>query len=174
MESCNFFGSFNLRKVVRFNTRNNRCLDNIFTNLDQSLIFSDPVNLSHVSNIIGILFQCKILANRTKTRINFRPITDEELYILYQSVKLISSCGNSSDISIEYKFKMFMDIICDAMEFSFSIKTKIIENNHVQKRQSNWFDDNLKDMREKLKLFISLIKINRILMPKKSVTEYKK
>ena len=60
-----------------------------------------------------------------------------------------------------------MDIICDAVEFFFPIKTKVIEKKYLQKRQSNWFDDNLKDMREKLKLFISLNKIYPILTPKK-------
>ena len=50
---------------------------------------------------------------------------------LYQSVESINfTFVDSPDISIENKFKMFMDIICNAMEFIFPIKTKVID--HVQ------------------------------------------
>ena len=85
------------------------------------------------------------MENRTKTRINFRPITDEGLYTLYQSVE---------SINFTFFYSPFISI----------------ENTHVQKRQSNW----LKDMQEKLKLFTFLNKINPILMLKKYITDYKK
>ena len=174
LELCNFFRSFNLTKTVKFNTRENRCLDNIFTNIDCSLTLSEPVDLTHTSDHKGILFNCYIFNKNPQSRVNYRPITDEGLFTLYNRLE---SCNfdfnNNNNLHIETKFKLFIDTIIQFMESSFPEKSKVIDASRSGK-QNHWFDDNLRVMRERLKFLISLNKNNPILMPKKLVSDYPK
>lgn len=171
---CNLFRAFNLKKTVKFNTRLNRCLDNVFTNIDSLLTSSEPVDLTYQSDHIGILFKYNFISNNSSSRITYKPITDEGLFKLYNTLENQSfQFVVDNSINIEKKFEIFTEVICDAMESSFQQKTKTVNKNH-QTKQRNWFNNNLKDMRERLKFLVSLNKINPTAMPKAVLSNYRK
>lgn len=111
---CNLMESYGLRQMVYFNTRNNACLDNIFTNIGDSLCTVGSVDASHLSDHSGVSFCFQLpCADRDqalngKTRVNFRPITDFGLFQFYNTIER-ADWGFVSDptLDIESRFNVF-------------------------------------------------------------------
>lgn len=174
LELCNFFRSFNLTKTVKFNTRESRCLDNIFTNIDCSLTASEPVDLTHTSDHMGILFKCNILDQNPQTRIIFRPITDEGLFMLYNKLRDYNFAPViNKNLHIDVKFQLFFDILTQTIDSSFPEKSKLVDK-CISSNENQWFDEVLREMREKLQFLISLNKQNPTVTSKKIVSDYRK
>ncbi|XP_050314808.1 uncharacterized protein LOC126749169 [Anthonomus grandis grandis] len=174
LELCNFFRSFNLRKSVRFNTLGNNCLDNVFTNIDCSLLTSEPVDLTHTSDHKGILFKCQVARTNFKTRINYRPITDVGLSTLCNTMSSLDfDIIDNMSLNVDLRFQLFIDSINDAIKFSFPEKSRLLGHDKSP-RVVNWFDGNLRDMRERLRFLVSLHKRDPILVPKEMLSDYRK
>ena len=176
LKLCNFFRSFNLKKTVKFCTRGDRCLDNVFTNIDSTTFpfSSDPVDLTHTSDHRGVFFQCRVVCANPKIRICYRPITEDGLTNLYNNLlKYNFSFVNHGDLDMSLKFKMFIDAITNTINISMPEKSKLVKKG-MSNKSIDWFNNDLREMRERLRFLISLNKRDQIAMPKVIIVEYKK
>lgn len=174
LDLCNMFLSFGLVKTVSFNTRGNACLDNVFVNFDDGLEVH-KCDFSSFSDHDGIIV--KYIANvpNFKSRIVFRPITDQGLFELYNMVEHVA--WNFVDhvfLSPDRKFEMFVEIIQDALDQCFPLKTKLANSGGPPRAVVNWFNDNLCNMRDRLNTLVALNKTNPQLIKSEIVRDYRR
>ena len=111
LQLCNLFGSFGLKQRVTVNTRNDSCLDNMITNLNESSMHASTCDLN-LSDHLGICFSFEhtIKKPASSKRINYRPITNYGLTQLYNYID--NDCWSFLDdpsIDIDTKFENFIN-----------------------------------------------------------------
>lgn len=175
LEVSNLFSTLNLVGVVDFPTRGEAYLDNIFTSAQELIRTTYKVDLQYLSDHDGVFIICEMPRNDSNgVRTNYRPITDEGLLSLYNEIELESwSFVTDDNIDIECKFEMFVNTIAVAMDHCFPQKSRL-QTTNIRKPLINWFNDDLRKMREHLRLIVSINKNNPLLMPVNYVKDYKK
>lgn len=171
---CNLCQSFGLMPIISNNTRENSCLDNIFTNLVSS-DFSARVSNTYLSDHYGIIMQFKSACNvnnNLNTRVNFRPITEHGLLRLYNHINNINwGFVNSLNFDVESKFKIFTEKLTEGMELSFPIKSKLRKN--FNSFRVTWYNEYLKNMRDNLNFLTDMNKQNPSLTTIETVKSYR-
>lgn len=144
----NLFRSFGLTPTTQGNTRIKNCLDNIFTNISLNKYEVNIID-TMFSDHFAIHLQTSIDSKTSNERINYRPVNDEGLaqlnnYLSTQNWYFV----DNSDISIHERFQIFIDLITDAIDIIFPIKSKVINNK--RKQGINWFNNELRELRNQL------------------------
>lgn len=142
---------------IKVNPRFNACLDNIFTNISiasNAIDTFDTYFSDHIS--ITFYFDVETLKPLNKRR-NYRPITDEGLFKLYNRIETVNwGFLSEIDLSLDTKFESFLNILLKSVYECLPIKCKLVSEGCSTKIK--WFHHELAEMRERLKF---LIKINR-------------
>lgn len=174
-ELVSLFSSFGLHQCSYMNTRNNACLDTVFSNINLDRLNSRVLDMQYLSDHNAILVECNMTKVPTsKTQISYRPITNEGLFHLYRNLEAQSwEFVSNEHISIENKFEMFTNIITSNIQHCFPLKTKLVCAGQEGPR-IKWFNKNLGEMRERLKFLTSINKTNPVLVPKQRVIEHRK
>jgi hypothetical protein len=142
---CDFMYSHDLHYIVNFPTRNETCLDNIFTNLHSSGCTVNQFN-THLSDHLSIKLQLKLPKSRlnysTKLQ-NFRPTS------ITNSLSNIdwSFIGGTCDMNT--KFSCFIDLISHHVCINFPEVVVKINNRH-RVNKVKWFDRKLKSVKNTL------------------------
>lgn len=139
--------------MINFATRGLACLDNIFTNIDHADIGTEPFDLGHLSDHTGIIFSYNFLSAHTthQTRFNYRPVTDEGLFLLYNTIEVMKwDFIDNTDIPLDDRFRTFIDIIAGAAEDCFPLKSRVVVDHRQKFERVNWFTNELREMRERL------------------------
>lgn len=152
-------GSFGLLKTVTNSTRGSACLDNVFTNLGTELCSWRTID-PNMSDHLAIAFTVK---NRSlpisNKRIIYRPITEMGLFTLYNHIlKVDWSFINDCNINCDGKFGQFLDVLTKACDASFPEKSRLLSSSHGNTHKINWFNEELKQMREVLRLLTCINK----------------
>lgn len=75
-----FFSLYDLFSTVKFKTRGEATLDNVYVNLNRSNLDISPIALEGISDHSAIVLNTPLkFSNNHSTRINYRPITNEGL-----------------------------------------------------------------------------------------------
>lgn len=173
LQLCNVFESYGLKQTVFTNTRETSCLDNIFTNCESN---STTVKIcdTNLSDHLGISMEIR-QKNKSgqKIRINYRPITD---YGLLQFYSLIEHTNwdfiRDTNGTVEYKSEKFLERISNALDLSFSIKSKLIDTSRNIPKV-NWYNDHLRSMREHLNYLKCVHKTDPNFITKQSINSFK-
>ncbi|VEN51102.1 unnamed protein product [Callosobruchus maculatus] len=146
---CDLFASFGMYPTVKENTRNNSCLDNVFTNINQSYIEVNVFDTSFSDHLAVSFDFTYTYEKQCKTKIMYRPITDEGLFLLHNQIENINwQLLFDQDSNIEEKFSNFLDNIVHCVDSCLPMKSKLVDKSSPPKIY--WFDDELKQLREKL------------------------
>ena len=144
------FSSFGLYPSVKEATRGKNCLDNVFTNIPETT-YEACVGDVTLSDHLGILFQFKQSSSGmgVAARVCYRPITELGLLNFYNKVETVS--WEYIDISddVDLSFTFFVDTLIDAYLDSFELKSKSVATARSS-GASKWFDDSLREMRDRL------------------------
>ena len=107
---------------------------------------------TRLSDHLGIKLECKkgtVKVNNTK--ITYKPITDLGLLVLHNYLSNVSwEFIKEQNISVNDKFENFLDILMQAIDYSFPEKSKL--RNTDSSFRINWFTDELKQKRNTLHL----------------------
>lgn len=174
IDLCNLMCTYGLKQTVFFETRHESCLDNIFTNLGDSLYSTSPVGVSYLSDHQGVLFECDVqvaTASGSGARVVTRPITDLGLFKYYGMIEA-TDWGFAGDrrVDVNQSFGRFLSILVDNFEECFPIKTKQRGNGS----SCSWFDGELRYMRDKLRALHDISRINQRLVSREAVSAYKR
>lgn len=175
---CGVFDSYSLSGLVHFNTRCDACLDNVFVDLEVSSAAVSRCCLAEqfLSDHDGVILSLNIPNNcyRHKQRVAYRPITETGLFDLYGLVEQESwNFVTASNLTVDTKFNMFMNTISDAIKTALPLKSKLIDAGQGKKFPITWFNNDLKNMREQLKLLVRMNKDDPVLMPRETVRGYR-
>lgn len=172
----NLLLSFGLRPTVNFNTRYETCLDNVYTNILEDGCRVQSFNTYGLSDHSGVLFRAFLPGDCKAggTRCSYRPITDEGLFNLCGT---LGECSwdfiATSDLGVEGKFSLFMEIIDNAVDVCFPVKTKILSRGSSRNKVT-WFSDDLREMRDRLHMLSIVSKQNPMLVTKEMVNSYRR
>ena len=175
LELCCFFEAYGLHSKVNFSTRVNSCLDNIFTNFDDSKCSVASHDLYHLSDHEGIIFKFHppLVSRSNQSRIMYRPINEEGKFLFYCKIEEINwDFIDDASLDIQDRFFIFIDTITDVAYSCFPVRTKI--TNSSQKPVVNWFNAELREMRERLHTLYSVRKTYPNLISKEEISSYKK
>lgn len=154
----NIFNSFGFSKTYFGYSRNSHCLDNIFTNINKNNLHVQSMD-TRLSDHLGIHLESNINFKTPLKRINYRPITEQGLPILNTYLENVNwDFIDETDTDVDKKFEMFIMIITDAIENIFPLKSRMINNNN--KPKINWFNDDLRQMRDLLHFLFDFYKRN--------------
>lgn len=147
----NTFSSFGMTALNSEKTRKENCLDNIFVDVELGTCNVGIVN-TRLSDHLGIKLDYRqVSVKNTKTRINFKPITETGLFCLHNYLSNVCwKFVKNQNLCVNQKFKYFLEIITQSIEASFPEKSKLINKNSLFKL--NWFTDELKEKRNMLHL----------------------
>lgn len=174
LQLVNLFESYGLKQTIKDNTRLNSCIDNIFTNIDPEL-YSTTVFNTLLSDHLGITFHFHPIPVNYKSnaRINYRPITENGLFQIYNYVEGLSlHFVDDPSIELENKFQILIDKITEAIEICCPLKSKSI-NSFNSDHKDDWFNDKLKNMRETLHLLCELNQRNSELVSNNELKKFK-
>lgn len=143
-----FINSFGFICSVKEPTRNKNCLDNFLLNFDSfhNTSYTVDTNLSDHKAIVlelDIIKETPIL-----NKIRYRPITQVGLNTLYNNLNIIDwDFVNDKKLNIDEKFHIFLNILVEQIDVAFPVKVKseIPEKSNIQ-----WYNDELREMRENL------------------------
>jgi hypothetical protein len=148
---CDFMYTHGLHYIVNFPTRNETCLDNIFTNLHSSCCSVNQFD-THLSDHLAIKLQLKLPKSKLNhsTRLqNFKPITNFGKFLFYNSLSNINWSFIDESCDANTKFSSFIDLISHHACINFpEVVVKI--NNSYKVNKIKWFDHELKSMRKTL------------------------
>ena len=137
-------------------TRSNSCLDNIFINFCKTSFVSklmEPHLSDHKAQLVSVNLSLSKI-NQTINKI-CRPLTQAGLRTFYDLVEGLSfDFVNSSDCDVDEKFNLFVNTLKYCLECAFPIKTYIVRSD--QGKNISWFNDNLKQMRDRLQFLHEL------------------
>lgn len=155
----NLFESYGLTKTVSSPTRNDACLDNIFVNMDRGTLCVaetvDPCISDHLA--ISLSWEHKSHVSGSKQRIVYRPITELGLLTLYNSVEDVNwQFIDDQNMSCDKRFEEFIYTVVRACEFSFPVKTRMVDRATEGTYELNWFNSELGGMRDWLHFFTRL------------------
>lgn len=170
-----FFNAYNLHPSVNFNTRENACLDNVYINFLKHNLEINPYSLETISDHSGIIVVTPFdLKQNHATRVTFRPITEQNLSSLFNELISINwgQITNSNE-SVEKNFQCFINKITTKIDKCLPTKTKLVKG-HTQGIRVNWFNDGLREMRERLKTLSIINRANPRLVSRETVGSYKK
>lgn len=172
IQVCNLCQSFGLSRSINTNTRGSSCLDNIFTNINTNN-FSAKVSNTNLSDHHGIFFKAiETEPNNNNTRINYRPITEQGLFRLYNYLEKTNWDFINNPLSdIENKFKNFIELLTDAIETNLPIKSKLQKN--FSSLKDTQFSDEIKNMRDKLNFLREINKRNPELITNETVKSFR-
>lgn len=174
LQLCNLFNSFGLKQAIKENTRKSSCLDNIFTNLHNDAFKASTYD-TNLSDHLGIVFSFEhvVKTNKSNKRINYRPITDYGLTQMYNFIEKSSwSFIDDNRLAVDTKFEIFVDLLTTGIDVSFPMKSKSI-NSFKRRGQVEWFNDDLRQMRESLKHLSEINKKNPNLVPNKEIKDFR-
>lgn len=145
----NTFKSFGFSVSYTGFTRNNHCLDTIFTNVNQNNLRTLSVD-TKLSDHLGIHLETNFdFKTPVNKRISYRPIHDQGLSELNNFLgKLNWDFIFNSNIDINNRVITFISILTDSIDAIFPLKSRVV--NSSQKIKIVWFNDNLRRMREHL------------------------
>lgn len=153
------FGSYGLARVVTGPTRGRACLDAIFTNIDINLCLGGIIDLdmSDHQAVFCKLKTCDFSAAFSK-RIIYRPVTEMGLFRLYTHI-LDSDWSfiNDADLDCNKKFELFTEVLANACDISFPEKSRLLDAK-CNAQRVHWFNDELRQMRETLRLLTRMKK----------------
>uniref|UniRef100_A0A6P7GTF4 Uncharacterized protein LOC114342711 n=1 Tax=Diabrotica virgifera virgifera TaxID=50390 RepID=A0A6P7GTF4_DIAVI len=153
VEVCSLFSSFGLSQLVFEPTRGNNCLDNIFLSLDHhdcNLEVVETALSDHCGQLLDFLVPTSG-NDPALVRSVFRPITQKGKCSFFSYVEGLKwEFLKDSDLSAEAKFFAFHNKLSKAFLHSFPEKS--YKKRRDQSRLINWFNDDLKSMRETLYL----------------------
>lgn len=140
--------SFGFSSTISEPTRLNRCLDNFFSNLDRSY-FDSYVMKSHLSDHDSIVFKlCVLLDYERKKFCTVRPVTSGGLFLFNNLIQDLDwGFLDSPDLSLEYKFKFFIESLQELVVNCFPEKKVLCRNNSFTLQ---WFNNDLRSMRNTL------------------------
>lgn len=155
LEVTNLFASFGLIQNNFQNTRDDSCLDNVFSNLGDPKV--EVVNYG-LSDHFGLLVHIKTKEKLTNTQstMKFTPITQHGLSLLQECLRLVdwSFVGNDN-LGTEARFRIFNNIITSNVGKCFK-EIKLISSGNIKGKGIAWFNSELKEHRERLHLLSDL------------------
>lgn len=156
--------TYNLKQMIKTATRGQYCIDNIFLNFNTKVSSASTIetNLSdHLGQILNFkpAYENKNKSKTTYVQKECRPITQMGKLVFFNEVSNISwdfiKCKN---LSVNEKFDRFIENLLNSYLHSFPVK-KITCKPNLSYNQ-NWFNDNLKHMRNQLFFINDLCKKN--------------
>ena len=146
---CNTLKTFGMYSTNDQNTRQMACLDNIF--VSSSVLANVHLDNTLSSDHCGLLAQMTVVSQKTSgERISYRTISDAGIYVLYNTIEQVNwKFIYDSELNVDFKTNEFIKILCDAIEYCFPTKTKLVFKN---KPLVNWYTQELHSMREHLHL----------------------
>lgn len=173
---CIFFEAYGLHWSINFPTRGHVCLDNIFTNIEHEDSRSELLPLYHMSDHNGIIFEFEVGSSHStnKSRVAYRALTDEGLFALYTRLENADwDFVNDETVTIDNRFQIFVDTISDLAKDCFPLKTKMV-NCEQRTLELNWFNTDLREMREILHTLVSIRRQDPRLVTKEQINTFKK
>ena len=152
------------------------CTDNIFSNVDLPDLLVRPVELYHLSDHRGISVSFPGSNNNkcNKLRVNYRPVTNEGLCHLYYRFEATNfDLIDDPAADTELKFQSFIDTVSEMADDCFSLKSKMVDVNQQRSVKVNWFNDDLRKMRERLYTIDLISKQYPTLVSRREVNSYK-
>lgn len=144
----NMFNSFGISQTYFGYSRNTHCLDNIFSNIGNNNLQVVSIE-TRLSDHLGIQLKTKIKLNTTSMRITYRPVTEQGLTALNNS--LLNQEWDflyNNTIPTDVKFDLFIRVITDLIQICLPSKSRMVKDSNNLK--INWFNDDLRRMREHL------------------------
>lgn len=157
VQLTDLFDSYGLMRAVNGLTRGRACLDNVFTNFDPNH-FSEGIVDPDMSDHLAIIFKIKnySLVPRTSRRVIYRPVTEAGLFNLYNHISETDwSFVDDTNLDCDGRFERFIGVLTEACHTSFPEKSKLV-NNGKAVIKIDWFNNQLKNMRETLRLLTHL------------------
>ena len=152
----NILTSFGFEQTIFEATRLENCLDNIFVNFVGNINYCTNVFDPKISDHKALEISLDIDEVHVENTLNYcRPITQKGLNNIYQQLENQNWDFIDMEGSCDNICNRFMQILGNCMDQSFPIVKKVMYRN----KKISWFNDNLRDMREKLHLLIDLYKI---------------
>lgn len=149
VEFLDFLEMHGLHITISESTRKQNCLDNVITNISEN--FSSCVIETHLSDhkAVACRFFCKKCKTK-KVKIKQRPITKRGMFDVYGIIERSNwDFISAENLTLDAKFKTFIDTIREAIYVAFPEKEKIIDNGNRNCR-APWFNQELHNMREML------------------------
>lgn len=147
---CDLLEGYGFLPTIFNPTRESSCLDNIFINFYPDSLSAHTIDLNladHLAQVLKFKDTSKVPIKQEKNA--FRPITQLGLNKFFNIVENYSwNFINRSDINVERKFEIFIELLEKAYLQSFPEKTYVVRND--QPHKVRWFNDTLRDMREHL------------------------
>lgn len=145
--------TYNLRKLVKFNTRNDNCIDNVFSNIEKDLINvnSFETALSDHYGIAVCVKYPKILKHGPEI-VRHRPFTQLGKCNFFNFVSTINwnlvIDDSVNSVNTHSKWKVFIDELISHKNKAFPFKT---EKRHTT-NCAKWFNSKIREMRETMHL----------------------
>ena len=165
--------TYNFKQMITSNTRQNKCIDNIFINFTSNICSSLSIDLG-ISDHYGqfLNFQLGKMQKISKLRKICRPITAQGKQIFFNNVENINwDFIDDANMNCNKKFELFTEEIKNAMINAFPEKSVLYDPN--ANYDSNWFNQNLREMRSKLMLLSDLYKQYKSDYLKRELSDYK-
>lgn len=152
--------SFGLIEQIFENTRYNACIDNIFVNFANIITFNvnvfNPLLSDH--NAVNINIDKSMLTDKCTTQkgeyISYRQITRRGKIQMYNLLENEDWSFINTDLQLDEKFEIFLDKLIYIRNTTFPIVKKHIRSKN--KNKINWFNNELREMRENLRLLNNL------------------
>lgn len=154
---CDMLNSFGLIQTIHEATREQACLDNVFLSPDVEVIATHVIDMDvsdHKSQLVDFSI------NRDRERLRMagkvcRPVTQRGLFVFHTVLDSVEwAFVQTNDVNVDQKFEMFMGILEGAYLKSFPEKTYRVRSDHSN--NINWFNDDLRNMREHLRFLREL------------------
>lgn len=149
--------SYGFRALVSAGTRGGNCIDNLFINFD--VLFTDIKIIDNGlsdHNLIELRFGIDSDTNNKTLMRKYRPITERGKQSFFTLVQEYNwSFISKNNINVSTKCKLFCDKIQEAFDASFPEK---IYKNKQNQTLFPWFNDTLREMRERLCFLNDLFK----------------
>lgn len=157
LDFCNLMRSYGFNRTIWEPTRNQACIDNIFTNVGNEFFVSRVIE-PRLSDHAAVTGHCKINLKHTVALPTkyIRPITTQGQNIL---CKILSEtdwtfvyCG----LSANEKCEIFMNTLVTAIDIAYPVK-KTRQTNF--KNKPKWFNEDLNKLRSHLNLLKSIFEL---------------
>lgn len=154
VEFSQLIGSYGFEFLVRRATRisksnRNSCLDNCITNrpTECEVDLWDTYMTDHMAITNSYRYTNQELLNNRTSIYYFRPFCNENTELCIFSLSQIDWYSRLDPLDVDASFTVFLEILLNAIETFFPIKTKTIHNKNKKKK---WFTTEIKSLRDNL------------------------
>lgn len=171
----NLVNSYGFVQMIYENTRIDACIDNIFINFCDNLNcitnVYDPLLSDHCALDISVdISPLKSRSSRI-SQVIYRPVTSQGKLKMYYLLETETWEFINSNLDIDNKVSCFLQKILHLRNIAFPEAKKKMNLNH--KNQIQWFNNDIRDMRENLRFLTDLLKNFRTPRMAETVKNYR-